>query len=144
MTEQKWKLVEQELNCIFGSVNLECDGYKLYLRVEKAKSLKHVIAVYVNGYIKGKYMSKDSEVGQKFYFKSQKYLWSKKQRDRMLKAFGKRAYKKNNWDEKYTNYLPYFSSFRTLKKEFTANCKEIKLLKIGMTEINNENQQTAS
>lgn len=131
MTATDWEKVENKLSYPFGVVKLRIDGHTINVMVEKegSKSLKYVLAVYVDGYIKGEWITNDCEIRRKFYYKRTKSLLTK---DFRKSSVFKRMKKKEQeeWIEKYRYeyYSPYFSSFKTLKAHFTKNNNSIELV----------------
>lgn len=66
MTKDEWLLVKNKLSHPWGLAELMVDGYKLSLRVERAKALKFVIAPYVSGEFKGAWLRGDCEEAKRF------------------------------------------------------------------------------
>lgn len=122
MTKEEWEQLEKELCCPGATVKLIVDGYTIDLQVQMEK-LKMVIFVYVNGKFSLKYLDKDCEFKQKFYCEKTKSLIPQKE----LKKLSKK--RKAEMIEKYTYkyYLPYFETFRTLKRTFVKNNTDIQL-----------------
>lgn len=131
MTATDWEKVENKLSYPFGGVKLRIDGHDISIMVEKAspKSLKYVLAVYVDGYIKEEWFTSDCDIRRKFYCKRTKSLLTK---DYRKSPVFKRMKKKEQeeWIKKhvYVYYSPYFSSFKMLKAHFTKNNDSIDLI----------------
>jgi hypothetical protein len=108
--EQKTFILEQ-LNSQFKSVQLLCDGYEITLRMERYK-MKLVIGIYVNGSVKGVWVTKPEEHQEsKFLASHQKSYYSAKEKAERIKVFGKReANKRYDLDKKLEYKLPYFST----------------------------------
>jgi hypothetical protein len=128
MTNDDWKEVNELFDTLFGSAELLCDGYKVTLQLRKIERLKLVVMVFIDGKFKGEWMMKECVIRTKFFRKSESYAYSKRHRERALKVFGKRIFKENNYDKKFSTYYPYWTSFRSLKKHFETNIKDIKLI----------------
>lgn len=131
MTATDWEKIEKKLSYPFGGVKLRIDGHDIDVMVEKEgpKSLKYVLAVYVDGYIKGEWITNDCEIRRKFYYKRTKSLLTKYfRKSSVFKRMKKKEQKE--WIEKhrYEYYSPYFSSFKTLKDHFTKNNDSIELV----------------
>ena len=131
MTATDWEKVENKLSYPFGGVKLRIDGHDINIMVEKegSKSLKYVLTVYVDGYIKGKWLTNDCEIRRKYYCKRTKSLLTKDfRKSPVFKRMKKNE--QEEWIKKYTYeyYSPYFSSFKTLKAHFTKNNDSIELV----------------
>lgn len=131
MTEADWKNVEEELSFPFGRVKLLIDGYTVDVVVsqEKENSLKFVLAVYVNGSIKGEWLMNDCEIRRKFYCKHTRSFISAKDKKspafkRMKKADREEIIKSSQYDW----YAPYFTSVRAFKSHITKNNDSIELI----------------
>lgn len=74
MTKEEWKEVERNLSSPYGRAKFKIDGYTVDVVVEKEspKSLKYVLAVFVDGAIKGKWLVNDCDIRRKFYYKCTK------------------------------------------------------------------------
>lgn len=123
LTSEQWKQIEDKLCFIGAKVTLKIDGYKVELIVLPENKLKNVIAVYVDGLIKGAWVINDCEIRRKFYFKSARSLLKPKE----LKKLSKK--RQNELKEKYTyySYSPYFNSFKALKSQLIKNNQKIEL-----------------
>lgn len=131
MTATDWEKVENKLSYPFGRVKLRIDGHDVVIMVEREgpKSLKYVLAVYVDGFIKGEWITNDCEIRRKFYYKSTRSLLTAKIKNspeyiRMKKAQKEALEKKYQ----YETFNPYFTSFKTLKAHFIKNNDSIELV----------------
>ncbi len=131
MTATDWEKVENKLSYPFGGVKLRIDGYDVNVMVEKEKpgSLKYVLVVYVDGYIKGEWITNDCEISRKFYCKKTKSLLTNYVRKSSAFKHMKKK-EQEEWIKKYTYeyYSPYFTSFKRLKTHFTKNNDSIELI----------------
>lgn len=132
--EQKADAIKQ-LNGLFNTVRLICDGYKITLKMERYK-MKLVIGIYVNGHIKGAWAVKPEEHPEsKFLASHQKSYYSAKEKAERIKAFGKReANKRFNLDKKFEYKLPFFNSARSALNHLIKVSDSIELV----TEMNHE------
>jgi hypothetical protein len=132
MTNEEWKTVEDELKSPFGHAKLKCDGYEVALVVQRYKELKFRITIYVDGWIKGKYVTEDSEIRRKFMCPRSKYVYSAKSRIEAKKMKKKELelLKSKGFDpwRKITYWTPFWSSFRSLKSHLRKNCETIELI----------------
>lgn len=114
MTADNWKEAEKRLNA-FRAVKLLIDGYTVSLILCR-ENMKLYIAVYVNGKMKGKWITEDCEERRRFMCKSTRSLIGRYDKK---KGLSKREYVKLKEKYTYNSYSPYFSSFKTLKSQFT-------------------------
>lgn len=135
MTKEEWAETEDKMSSPFGMVDLKIDGYDVSLRIVKNGNLKYCIAVYVNGYIKFDWATKDCEIRRKFYHCGTKSCLSKKEKDKIFKGMSKKQrekYEAENYEKMHYKYFePYFSSFRTLKSHFIKNNTSIEMVRKG-------------
>lgn len=134
ITKEQWRKIEQELSHSFGSVKVKCDGFELSLTVQPVAALQYGIAVYVNGYFKGKWFVEDCEERRRFLRPVERFLWSAKQRCEMLKIYGgKRAKKKDveRINAKLTSYYSYWTSVTSLHRHLEKNNRELEVVEIG-------------
>lgn len=123
MTEAQWNAVEEKLLRPYGVVKLQADGYEILLLTEQYK-MKLVIAVYVDGKIKGEWLAQDCEIRRKFYRCSTRSLLTRKEREK-LKRNKKSIREEIMRVATYHAYSPYWESFRSLKRHLTKNCSTI-------------------
>ena len=131
MTKIDWKDIETTIMHGCGGVEFIIEGRKvtLYRHIDKGRVK---IAVYIDGYIRGCNISEEFEgfdpfikkVGQK----REKFLHSKKMRDKMVKFFGKREAIKEGAFKKYVTYSHIWSSFSALKRAF-SKLEDIEVIK---------------
>lgn len=147
---EEWKLIFQELDNIFGYVNLQCDEYKLTIKYGRGKKPTDVsICIYVNDMFKGKWFGHlneetEPEEAKRFFPIKSRYAYTSRSR----KHFDKLSEKLKKWHiEKY--FDPYekisyrgitWRSLNSLKKHLIANNKEISILCIGSKDYANEEQ----
>lgn len=123
MTTDEWKETEKRLNA-FQTVELLIDGYTVTLILCR-ENMKLYIAVYINGKMKGKWITEDCEERRRFMCKSKRSLIGRYDKK---KGLSRREYEKLKEKYTYYSYAPYFASFKTLKNQFTKNNKNIQLL----------------
>lgn len=128
LTPDEWQEIEKKLQSFFSMVKLNCDGYKISLFLVRVSQFKNVIEVYINGQIKGEWCTKECEESRRFLRKVTKSLMSQKQK-MDYKKFPKRLQKQLKWeDRKYSYYVPYWTSFKSLKKQLNAQNSSIELI----------------
>ena len=132
MTAEEWKDVEISLTSPFGRAKFKIDGYTVDVVVEKEspKSLKYVLAVFVDGAIKGKWLVNDCDIRRKFYNKrTESRLTNNYKNSYKFKSLSKKVREEIIRTSTYEYYSPYFKSFRTLKNHFIKNNTSIELRK---------------
>ena len=115
MTKEDWAYVN-------------CDGYILSLRLRRVDVYKLAICVRVNGELSVDWIVNDCEERRRFFRKTQGSILSASG----MKIFRKLSKKKQEeWRGSYFYdiYLPYWTSFRSLKKHLIENNKSIELVK---------------
>ncbi|SFH21635.1 hypothetical protein SAMN05660649_04286 [Desulfotomaculum arcticum] len=128
MTNEDWKEVEQQLQSIFSHVELKCDGYKVALVLKRLSQMKNGIIVYVNGIFEYKWLLDDCEERRRFCCPVKKSVYNQKHKAAM-KKISKRLRGLQDPEAKYTYYLPYWSSFRSLKSHLIKNNSSIELIR---------------
>ena len=128
MTKEDWAYVEETVKRLYKIVKLNCDGYILSLRLRRVDVYKLAICVYVNSKLRGDWILNDCEERRRFFKRTQKSILSASG----MKIFRKLSKKKQEeWRGSYFYdiYLPYWTSFRSLKKHLIENNKSIELVK---------------
>jgi len=131
LTKQQWDEVKTRLMNFYDTVTLDCDGYKVALRLMRVSQFKNAIRVYVDGYIKGVWMlvEKNTEEGKRFFPITRKPVTSQKEKKELIKLFGKRQAEQMPSFNKVLEFRRLeWSSFSALKKHFIANNKNIELV----------------
>ena len=132
MTKEEWKEVESNLSSPYGRAKFKIDGYTVDVVVEKEEqnSLKYVLAVFVDGAIKGKWLVNDCDIRRKFYNKHTKSsLPANYKNTSEFKRLSKKSREEIIRLSTYEFYSPYFSSFKTLKAHLIKNNTSIELIK---------------
>ncbi len=130
MTTAEWKKVEEELHSLFGSVKLKCDDYMVTIALERYNQFKNVLAVYVNGEIKGSWYTEDCEERRRFFQPNMKSILSPKAKT-SLKKLPKKMKADFENRSRYVFYSPYWRSFGSLKTHLIKNNKVIELIQEG-------------
>lgn len=115
MTKEDWAYVEETLKSPYKIVKINCDGYILSLRLRRVDVYKLAICVRVNGELSVDWIVNDCEERRRFFRKTQGSILSASG----TKIFRKLSKKKQEeWRGSYFYdiYLPYWTSFRSLKK----------------------------
>lgn len=115
-TKQQWEGVKGGLSGVYGSVYLRCDGYLITGTIQPDK-MKLVIAVYVNGWMKGadiwhgkeSDLDKMGDIARKFFRLSRRGCPAK-EIARYKKAFGAKYCKEKGIYDKTCFAFPSFST----------------------------------
>lgn len=130
MTKDQWLAVKAALSTPWGVVKLDVDGYELTLQVKQIKPLKFAIVPYVNGEIKGIWLTGDNEEGRRFMRPVKVAVFKPAEKKRMTKGLSKANIKKyfGDIDKTFTVIECLWPSFDPLRRHLIANNKEIELL----------------
>jgi len=133
MTREEIIKIEYELSSPYGMARLECDGFRVDVRVERDKGLSYCLMVYVNGEWKGAWIKGECEEATRFYRPASRSFYTPKQKAGLLKAFGKREIKQSfpNFDRKIVSYMPTWSSAKPMLRHFMKTCAEIRVVHLG-------------
>lgn len=136
MTSDDWKKVEKRLENFYDIVELNCDGYKVELVLTREKPMKNNIVIYINGVIKGEWITNDCEERRRFFRPVKKYLYPQKYRASMKKEPKWLQREFPNTDRTYTFYVPDWLSFKALKSHLIKNNENIELITKEQEEAN--------
>ena len=127
MTKEEWESVERKLCFPADSVHLKVDGYNITLWVMIYK-MKMVIAVYVDGHIKGEWLVKDCDIRRRFYQRSKHSLLTAAEKKKLARK-SKSVQKEVQERTAYYSFSPYWTSFQSLKRHLIKNNESIELCK---------------
>ena len=130
MTDDDWTDLEAKLCHAYGRATLLVDGFTVTLEVHQFK-MQLSICVFVNGWMKGEWLTKKTEEATRFCRPVTVALFKPSDVKRLTNGLSKSAAKKMLPDlSKKGQYLtPEWKSFRSLKRHFIANNKSIELVK---------------
>lgn len=131
MTKEDWKELEKYMRYPGATAHLLVDGYNVDLQVQVDK-MQMLIAVFIDGKFKGKWLSEDCEIRRKFAHRSKRSIISKKEFAKRTKGLSKAVKDELQKNNTYYSYMPYFSSINALKRHLTANNESIELVKLGV------------
>jgi hypothetical protein len=125
MTPAEWKAVKEDLNRLYHSVWLDCDGYVVNLCLERVGAMQLGIHVFVNGWFKGEWMmeKEPSEEARRFYPLRTRAIYRGKQRKAIKRVFGKKQAEKV-----FTYRLPHWTSVNSLQRHFVKHNQCIRRL----------------
>lgn len=130
MTKDDWAALEMELSHAYGSAMILADGFEVSFQVLQHK-MQLVICPYVNGWMKGEWLSKKTEEAIRFYRPVSVSLYSPSQAKKLTAGLSKSKVKAyfSNLDKKHEYYVSEWLSFRSLKRHLIANNKSLALVK---------------
>lgn len=129
ITIEQWKEIEEKLKFLHIPVKLKCDGYEVTILLQRISPMKNALAIYINGYMKGEWLSKDCEERRRFIRSAQKSLLTAKDR-KGFKKLSKKFVREMEERAKYTAYYTHWGSFRSLKKHLIEHNENIELISI--------------
>jgi len=129
MTERNMKLskaqqavLAEQLSHPWGSVELMCDGYRITLRVEKARGMTYRVVTYINGEWKGVWCRGDvSQPEHKFLNRVERPLAKPSEKAKIERLLGKRAAAKDPWFTK--KIVTYDISWASGKSAISHLCR---------------------
>jgi hypothetical protein len=134
LNKQQWEDVKQQLSSSYGRCYLLCDGYVVCASIQRNK-MKLVVAVYVNGDIKGSdhWSGSDSDIEQMGDIARK--FWNLKSMGRPVKEiakwekiYGKREAKKMGIYRRHCYTMPYFSAPGTFITHLKKHNESIELV----------------
>lgn len=130
MTKEEWKQIEEWWGTGSGHVSMKIDGYSitLYNYADKEKMTLSVM-VYVDGVISGKYSNTDNEVGNRFWQRVRKPLYSSKELKTRAQLYVKRSKESKQMYFEMNNFM--WRSFRAFKKHITSKNTDITFVSCG-------------
>ncbi|NDP58026.1 MAG: hypothetical protein GZ090_01530 [Oxalobacteraceae bacterium] len=130
LSKEQKEALAIKLSIPWGSVDLQCDGNLVQLRVERFKAMSYRVMTYVNGEFKGIWcLSGNAAPEAKFLRKSVRPTVSPAKRKEMEKKFGKRFIQKDPfWSGSVTIYLPDFSSGKAALNHLCKVCESVELV----------------
>lgn len=136
MAKDDWKTAETAATTPYVSATLLCDGYRVTLALERLKGTRFCITAYVNGSWSGKLLGEDTEERRRFWRQVTRHVYPPQKRAELRKfrrGFSKKELKRLNltdWDpdRKYSYWLPYWTSWKALKRHLIKHNQEISLV----------------
>ncbi|WP_027853369.1 hypothetical protein [Marinobacterium litorale] len=123
ITKEQWAEIEEQLQDMFGRVELMLEGRKLTLEKRFVKENRLAILVFIDGSFNLGWgfpdMDSFDEFVQKVWRERTHSIHPPKERARIIKTFGKRAAKKHfpRLDEKLSFWTPDFSTAKSLRRK---------------------------
>lgn len=139
LSAPQWEAIATELNRPHGRVSLICDGVRVTVQVERARStsIMYGLVVYVEDRIEWKHANKPDENTRKFW-RCQLIGHPPGFKKKVLSGLGKRdaatVTKQLNLDAKREFFSPMFASFNAFASQLKRTCKSVSIDQIcGMS-----------
>lgn len=136
ITKEQWAAITDELKGSMPLVEFEYKGRKLSVHRLRHNENESLLNVYVDGYIRGAWMSPDFEgfdpIAAEVWFEKKSALYKPKEKASLIKKFGKRRAAEcfPGRDKKVITYTSTFGSSRTLVGQY-KKLKGLKLITLG-------------
>lgn len=127
MTKEEWRKIEDWWGTGLSTIKMKIDGHDilLYNSIDKDKMIVEVV-IYVDGYIKGDCSTVGNEIGDRFWNRVKKPMYSPKELKERAKLWGKRS---KEAQQTYFEYnTPFWRSFKSFKKHITDHNADISLV----------------
>lgn len=133
LSKEDFERIQRELSTPYGMVDLDCDGYKVAVRIQQVKRLSYAPVVYVNGIIKGEWFRGDCEEAKRFLCPRTRSILTPKKKAAILKDFGKRSAKKYfpELEAKLTFYDATWSSVGSMLRHFCRANESVSIVSVG-------------
>lgn len=142
LSKEQWADIEQQLSGLFGRVTLTCDGYQVTAVVERIKTHRQGIVIYVDGYWRGEWTKGECEEARKFLRATKHYLHSAAERAKLAKDANSRRF-----DAEFRKYLtsqaeahfmfwsPYWTNAKDFCRHIRKTCSSIELRSEDVTHV---------
>lgn len=130
-TKDDIEKITTELSFPWGVAVLLCDGFRVTVRVVRARTLKYTLCVYVNGWMHANQVMDDCEERKRFMCPCKARMYSSAKRQKLIKAVGVRLAKKMGVNESFTYYSHNWNSARSMLRHFAANNTSVELVGVG-------------
>ena len=137
LTKEDIEKITAELALPWGYVSLRCDGFDVTVAVVRTGTLKYGLTVYIDGFQKGKHILEDCEERRRFLRPATRYLYSPKDRQKIIKECGKRMAKRIGVDKSFTIHSHGWLSARTMLRHFLTNNASVELIGVGASAARN-------
>ena len=130
LTKDQKEMLIAKLQFPWGYAELLCDDVKVTLRVQRWKGLSYRVVTFVNGHFKGEWMVDNNKAPeQKFMRRSERHLFSQKERAQAEKALGKRNVAKSQlYTRTIVTYFPDWASGKAAIEHLCRVCERIEIL----------------
>lgn len=141
ITDKQWKLIELLISMPLGSVKLKCDNYIVNAVVKPLndgkprRGIHLVVAIFVDGEMKGSWAEQDDERCKKFWRKKIRHLLEPNLRKKALLASEDRSlpreerkFYKENAEKTFEVWQPYWETPGAFCRHIRKTCNEIELM----------------
>lgn len=136
ISKEQWQEVEEELKGLFPTVKFRYQEHEVRVTRERKSESQTVLAVYVDGYIRGAWMLPSREgfdpIARQLWRTRTKGVYSPKMIKEIEKIWGKRQAKKRHPDlhGKREYFDPYFVTAASIVRQY-RKLDGLELLQIG-------------
>lgn len=132
-TKEQWLALEKGLFGSYGSAELRVDGYTLSLLKVLVGESKLEIAIYVDGHMRGEFITIDCEERRRFMRPIRSKVYTGSYRKRLEKLSNKRMRKELgiDIDEGSTRYMPFWTRFTPLRRHLARENESIEIVSIN-------------
>lgn len=129
LTKGQRSVLEAELNNLYGSVRLICDGRAITLQVQRYSALKYRVMTFVDGKFEGGWTIANPVAPEaKFLRKSVRNLFKQSDKKAFEKRFGARAAKSDAYMNKtITIYMPDWPSGKAAINHLCKVCDSVEI-----------------
>lgn len=129
LTKEQKDLIENSLQWLFGKVAFTIDGHNVVAKVEPFKVRRQVVVVYVDGKYDMDSLKVGSDIQKRFYPLKKVSLYKPKEKDRLIKIYGKREAIKRFELDKVKHYaVPWWTSVKAMLRHFEKNNESVVLI----------------
>ncbi|WP_447077698.1 hypothetical protein [Shewanella algae] len=127
ISKEQWQQLETEMSALFVDVHFKYQGHELSIRRERDGESKTVLAVYIDGVIKGGWIVIKQDLAEdapsiipEVWCQRSKAIYTAKQIAQIEKVWGKREAKKEHprLHEKLVWHQPWFPKASVLCRQF--------------------------
>lgn len=134
LSKAQWMAIEKLLSAPFGHAKLKCDGYEITAQVRQI-GMKLVVAVFVDGRIKGAWLDGKDERCIKFYQCKKQLVLRGKMRASVMEASAKKhlgketkAMLRRHLEDFIVSWTPYWSSPKAFCRHIQKTCTQIEFM----------------
>jgi hypothetical protein len=129
-TAEQWQRAHVALCGLFGSVTMDCDGYRLTIEKRQINESNLCLLPYVNGEWKGAWLSTDCEERRRFMrpVKRQRYTGKFK---KLIKRTDRILGSQGDINETVTYYFWDWPSFASLRRHLIKHNQSIRITHIN-------------
>lgn len=129
LSKEEWTTIENSLLWPLAQRKLLCDGYEVTLQVRNLKKLQLAIFVFVNGYMKEKWMLEDCEERRRFLRPMKRPIFRSKDSQKLEQRLAKLQDRPSRHKETITGYYGWWTDFTAMRRHFCRHNQDIRLIK---------------